>query len=292
MTDRLGFVGLGAMGRPMAKCLARAGHRPLLWARAPGAAAEILSLGADLAPDIDTLCDRSATICTMLADAAALDAVFGRRTPAFAARLSGKTLVQMGTTAPGYSKALGADIHAAGGRYVELPVSGSTGPAAAGELVAMAAGDPADIARIAPLVDPMIASLIPCGAPPKALQMKLAVNTYLTGLVGGLVEAVDFAEASDLDLDTLRQILEAGPMNNAVMRMKLPKLIDADHSPQGSVRQALNNLVMITEAGAEVGATMPVNTSLRALYEAGQAAGLADKDMVAIIEILRARRSP
>lgn len=117
----------------------------------------------------------------------------------------------MGTTAPRYSRALGAEIAGVGGHYVELPVSGSTGPAAQGALVAMAAGDPEDIARITPLMDPMVSALIPCGTVPKALPMKLAVNAYLAGLIGGLVEAVDLAEASALDLGTLQRILEAGP---------------------------------------------------------------------------------
>lgn len=291
MADRLGFVGLGDMGRPMANCLARAGLRPLLWARRPESATEILPHGAELAPDIDALCAGADVICAMLAHADALDEVFGRNRPSFGHRLAGKTLVQMGTTAPGYSQALERDVLACGGRYVELPVSGSTGPAAEGQLIAMAAGADDDIARITPLVAPMVARIIPCGTVPKALQMKLAVNTYLVGLIGGLFEAFDFAEASDLDLTTFQQILEAGPMNNDLMRMKLPKLIGAEYSPQGSIRQAVNNLRMITEAGAELGAPMAMTTVARELFEAGHSRGLAEEDMTATVKILRARRT-
>ncbi len=202
----------------------------------------------------------------------------------------------MGTTAPGYSCALGAEIAAVGGHYVELPVSGSTGPAAQGALVAMAAGDPEDIVRITPLVDPMVSALIPCGTVPKALQMKLAVNAYLAGLFGGLVEAVDLAEASALHLSTLQKILEAVPMSIDLMRMKPPKLIEGkliegEFSPQGSIRQSVNNLRMITEAGAELDAPMPVNSVLHAMFEEAKEAGLADEDMVAISTVLRGRRT-
>lgn len=221
-------------GRPITSCLARAGAQPLLWARRPASAAEILPLGAELAPDIDALCAGANIICVMLAHAQALDDVFGRNTPDFARRLAGKTLVQMGTTAPGYSQALGRDVLECGGCYEELPVSGSTGPAAEGQLIAMTAGAGDNIARIAPLVAPMVARIIPCGSVPKALQMKLAVNTCPVGLVGGLFEAFDFAEARDLDLTTFQQILEAGPMSNDLMRMKLPKLIGAEHSPRAA----------------------------------------------------------
>lgn len=80
-------------------------------------------------------------------------------------------------------------------------------------------------------------------------------------------------------------------MNNDLMRMKLPKLIEGEFSPQGSIRQSVNNLRMITEAGAELGAPMLINSALRAMFEEAKEVGLADEDMVAMSKILRARRT-
>ncbi|MRT32902.1 NAD(P)-dependent oxidoreductase, partial [Xylella fastidiosa subsp. multiplex] len=84
-------------------------------------------------------------------------------------------IVNMGTTSTDSSRQLGADIQAAGGRYVEAPVSGSRKPAEAGQLVVMLAGDPEDVAAIRTLVQPLCRDSFVCGPVPSALAMKLAV---------------------------------------------------------------------------------------------------------------------
>jgi 3-hydroxyisobutyrate dehydrogenase len=91
-------------------------------------------------------------VILMLADGAAMDSVLARGTPEIAARVAGRTVVHMGTTSPEYSRGLEADIGAAGGTYVEAPVSGSRKPAEAGELVAMLAGDPAEVDLVRPVL--------------------------------------------------------------------------------------------------------------------------------------------
>ena len=94
--------------------------------------------------------ERAPVVLAMLANGAAIDATLGRGTAGFAPLVAGRTLVHMGTTAPAYSRGLEADVRAAGGRYVEAPVSGSRGPAQAGELVAMLAGSPDAVAARPP----------------------------------------------------------------------------------------------------------------------------------------------
>ncbi|MEM8629689.1 MAG: NAD(P)-dependent oxidoreductase [Pseudomonadota bacterium] len=289
MADRLGFIGLGDMGKPMASCLAKAGMRPLLWARNPANAEAILPLGANLAPDVAGVFADCSVVILMLAHGAAIDEVLGRGTRGFDDLVRDRTVVHMGTTPPAYSRGLGADITDRGGRYIEMPVSGSSDPAAQGALVAMASGHPDHIDAVEPLVAPMVSAVIRCGEVPKATQMKLAVNTYLGGLVLGLMESVNFARACALDLGTLRGVLEAGPMSNDLMRMKLPKLIDEDYAPQGSVRQGINNMTMIADAGTDAGVTMPVSVLMRDLFTAASEMGFHDEDMIAIAKVLATR---
>lgn len=118
----------------------------------------------------------------------------------------------MGTTSTRYSQDLATDVRAAGGRYVEAPVSGSRKPAEAGELVGMVAGDPADVSAVRPLLAPMCAWIVDCGRVPDALAMKLAVNLFLITMVTSLTEAFHFAQRSGLDLDKFREVLDSGPM--------------------------------------------------------------------------------
>ena len=289
MGQRVGFIGLGDMGVPMACRLADGGLTPLVWSRRAESADPVVARGGEAASTADAVFEACDRVVLMLAHGEAMDEVLGRGTPDFARRVVGVTIIHMGTTPPGYSQALAEDVLSAGGQYAEIPVSGSTGPAATGDLVAMAAGSKEALAAAEDVVKHMCRAIVPCGEVPKALQMKLAVNTYLGGLVTGLFEAFNLARVADLDLSTFAKVLEAGPMNCDLMRMKLPKLLNEDYAPQGSIRQACNNMQMIVDEGARMGAPMPVSQVMRDLVEEAARSGWVDEDMIAMTKVLAAR---
>ncbi|WP_284300268.1 NAD(P)-dependent oxidoreductase [Homoserinibacter gongjuensis] len=136
----VGFAGIGIMGLPMATRLLDASVELAVWSRRAEACAPLVERGALLAADPDALFAACDTVVLMLRDELATDAVLGRGTPAFARRVAGRRVIVSGTNSPAYSEALAAEIHAAGGSYVEAPVSGSRVPAERGELVVMLAG--------------------------------------------------------------------------------------------------------------------------------------------------------
>lgn len=136
----VGFIGLGVMGQPMALNLARAGTKLVVWNRTPERARPLREAGATVAAGPAEVFAEADTVILMLADDRVIDEVLGRGTGRFAEMVAGRTVVHMGTTAPAYSAGLAADVRAAGGAYVEAPVSGSRGPAESGDLVVMIAG--------------------------------------------------------------------------------------------------------------------------------------------------------
>src|SRR5205814_5299949 len=170
----VGFIGLGAMGEPMALNVGKAGTPLLVWNRSPAKSAILGKAGAGVANDAAEVFARCEVVVFMLVDGAAMDTVLGRGTRAFADGVKGRTLVNMATPAPEYSKALAADVRAAGGRFVEAPVSGSRKPAEAGQLVAMVGGEPDVVESVRPLLAAMCRAVIACGAVPNGLYMKLA----------------------------------------------------------------------------------------------------------------------
>jgi 3-hydroxyisobutyrate dehydrogenase len=196
----VGFAGLGTMGTPMALRLLRAGSPLVVWNRTPGKAAPLVAAGAEQAADVGDLFRRCDVVLLMLADEPAVDAVLDHGGAGFAGRVRGRTVVHLGTTSPEFSRALAADVEGAGGGYAEAPVSGSRGPAEAGELVGLLAGRPEVVADVAPLLAPMCREVLDCGPVPNGLLMKLAVNVVLITLVTGLAEAVHFARHHDLDV--------------------------------------------------------------------------------------------
>ena len=287
----IGFLGLGIMGFPMARNLAAAGHDLLVWNRSQPSLTALATEGAQAAASPAEVLSGAPITLMMLQNGEVIDAVLGRGTAVFARNLKDRTLVHMGTTAPSYSAGLERDVLAAGGRYAEVPVSGSRLPAEEGRLIAMAAGHAETLDDIEPLLAPMAASVIRCGPCPKATQMKLAVNTFLASQMLGLVEAIHLAEAADLDTDLFRQVLWNGPMASDLMRMKLPKLLERDLTPQASVDNSLDNLNLMLGAAEEVGTDLPLVRAGRAVMAETSDAGHGPADFVASILTLEARRT-
>jgi 3-hydroxyisobutyrate dehydrogenase len=176
---KAGFIGLGTMGRPMAERLFAAGVPLVVWNRTAEKCAPLIERGAISAGSVEALFRQCGVVLVMLIDQAAVDAVLGRGTPTFAARVRDRTVVMLGTTSAAYSAALDADIRSCGGRYVEAPVSGSRIPAEQGKLVGMLAGDAAARAQVEPLLAHLCQTIVHCGVVPAALRTKLAVNHYL-----------------------------------------------------------------------------------------------------------------
>ncbi|WP_210479302.1 NAD(P)-binding domain-containing protein [Naasia sp. SYSU D00948] len=124
----IGFAGIGNMGEPMAANLLRAGADLVVWNRTAGRTAGLQALGARVATSVEELFAAAGTVILMLVDEAATDEVLRRSTPAFPELVAGRLVISTASTSPEYSRGLGADIAAAGGRYAEAPVSGSRSP--------------------------------------------------------------------------------------------------------------------------------------------------------------------
>ena len=284
-----GFLGIGTMGEPMAANLARVGVPLVVWNRTAARCEPVRAAGATVAARPAEVFDRAEVVFLMLAHGAAADAVLGRGTPRFAEYVAGHTIVHMGTTEAAYSSGLAADVHAAGGRYVEAPVSGSRVPAEAGELVAMVAGEPAAVARVRPLLAPMCRETIACGAVPGGMLMKLAVNLFLITMVTGLAESVHFAARHGLDLATFAGVLDAGPMASSVSRVKAGKLTARDFAVQASISDVLYNNRLIARAARTAGIASPLLDVCHALFGETEDLGLGGTDMAAVIRAIEER---
>ena len=283
---KVGFIGMGHMGEPMARNLLRAGIPLSVWNRTPEKCDALVDLGAERAASLQDVFDHDSMVMLMLLDSDAIDAVMGRGTPAFAPRVCGKIIVHLGTTSPEYSQALERDVVAAGGAYVEAPVSGSRGPAEQGQLVGMVAGHQDAVERILPLLQPLCARVFRCGPVPGALRMKLAANHYLIGMVTMLAETVHAARRANVDLQVLQQILDAGPMASAVSRIKLDKLVRRDFSAQAAIRDVSNITELVLAQCESGGADAPLIRECTSLYRTALAAGHGNADMTAVVHAI------
>lgn len=278
------------MGTAMAGRLLAAGFPLLVWNRTPQRAEPLLAAGARSAADLDEFFASCDVVILLLSDDAAVDAVTGRGTDRFAARVAGRIVVHMGTTEPEHSQGLETEVRAAGGRYVEAPVSGSRVPAEQGQLVALLAGRPDAVAAVAPLLAPLCREQVDCGPVPGGLLMKLAVNVFLIAQVTGLAESFAFARGRGLDLDRLAAVLGAGQMASPIMQLKTPKLIERDYAVQASISDVWKVTRLITSAARTAGLPAPLLDVCEALYAETASLGLGEADMAAVVEAIEKRR--
>jgi len=273
----------------MAMNLLRAGQQVVVWNRSTERAQPLGEAGAVIAPDVEGVFARASRVIVMLSDEHVTDRVLGRGTTRFTALVRDHLLVSTGSTSPEYSRGLAQDVEAAGGSYVEAPVSGSRVPAEAGRLVALLGGDAEAVLRARPLLEPMCQEAIHCGPVGSGLLMKLAVNLYLDTMLVGLAEAVHFAHRNELDLQTFQRAIDSGPMASDVTRVKIPKLIDRDFSVQASTADAYANTKLIAAAAERAGAGTPMLTLASRLYGESLDASEDRLDMVSVLLALEAR---
>ncbi len=285
----IGFIGLGTMGQIMALNLAKAGESLTVWNRSADRCEPLRAAGAAVAPDSAAVFSQTGTVILMLADEAAVDAVLARGTADFAARVCGHTIVHMGTVFPTYSQELDADIRAAGGRYVEAPVSGSRKPAEAGQLVAMLAGEPATVEAVRPLLAPLCHQTVPCGAVPNALLMKLATNAFLLPTIAALAEAFHLADRFGLDRQQFASVIGGGQLASPISRIKAQKLASGDFTVQAAVFDALKNNRLAIKAARAARTASPLLDLAGELYAEALALGFGQVDLVAVLRAIEAR---
>jgi 3-hydroxyisobutyrate dehydrogenase len=280
---KLGFAGLGLMGLPMASNLVRAGFPLSAYNRSRGARERLEQLGARTFGNPTEFFEACDTVILMLADDQATDEVLGRGTIEFSPRVRGKLIVNMGTHAPAWSKALEAELLAAGARFVEAPVSGSRSPAEAGKLVAMLAGDRRGIEELRPMLTHLCRETVTTGAVPSAMACKISVNLYLIASVAALAEATALARKLGLEMAVFAQVIGQGLLGSDVVRAKLPKMISRDFAAEASIWDVCKNAGLVADTAATAKIDAQVLGSARELFDSVLDSGGAKLDMAAVI---------
>ena len=228
----VGLLGCGRMGSAMARALAAGGYEVVAWNRSPGPAAELAAAigGRAVATPADVA--RAADVCvSMLADGAAVDAVYGGPDGLLAGAHPGSVFADASTVAPATLRAHAAAAAAAGAGLLDTPVSGSVGLAQSGTLTIMVGGDAADLARARPVLDTLAATVFHMGPLGTGAAMKLAVNTVIFGLNQAVAESVRLAEAAGIDRGGRVRRPRRQRRRGAVPRLQAGRLPRAGHDP-------------------------------------------------------------
>lgn len=283
--NKIGFIGLGLMGAPMALNIARAGFDLMVYNRTPGKTGMVEKAGAKAAQTSREVVNWADVVIMMLTGPEAVENILGPVIETNPEILTGKTIVNMGTNPPSYSTSLSIRLEKAGAAFVDAPVSGTRVPAEEGALLIMASGPEEAVEKLSPLFNAVGNKVVKCGAVPKAGLMKLAVNIVLSASISGLVEGAHFTNKSGLDLETFFKLILEGPLGNGIFTIKAKKMMEQDYSPQASIGTVREMLKHITDAAYEMNARIPNTMSNSELIASAVNLGLAEEDACALIKV-------
>lgn len=275
----IGFIGLGAMGVPMAGHLATAGHRVLAWNRSQVDPPE----GVEMVESPAALAGSAPVVVLMVNDARSVDEVlFGADGWASGAK-PGHLVVQMATVGPQATHALAERLTAAGLRLVDAPVSGSSQVAKAAELVVLAGADDADLAEVTPLFEAMGRRIIHAGPVGTGSALKVVVNAVLVASIAATAEALNWLAEVEPGVDA--ETASAGLERVAPLAARRVQTILSDDPPASGFRvaQVFKDLSLL---GDDIPDADGVLSAVRNLY-AGTAEGMGDRDLSAVGAYLR-----
>lgn len=270
------------MGTPMALNLSRK-FQLTVWNRTAAKCEPFRTTTAAIAESPAAVLRQSDVVFTMLFNEAAYRAVLDKD---FTDALRGKTIINTSSVSVAFSKYLDEQVRQAGGRFLEMPVSGSRVPAEQGQLVGMLAGDRDEAQRVDPLLKTITKAAVYCGEVGMGLRTKFATNLFLITMTAGLAESMNLARAQGLDVNAFGEVLDAGPMASAYSKLKVAKMIAEDWSPQAAIADCYNLTELVQDAAGEVGAQTPLMTVCNTLYRDAVARGFGGDDMIAIHQVM------
>ena len=282
----VGFLGLGTMGKAMAANLVKAGHTVTVWNRSPGPAAELATLGANVATSPAGAFKGDAVI-SMLADDASTNAVITDDLLATAPK--GIVHVNMATISVAAAKSLSERHKARGLHYVAAPVFGRAEVAAAGKLNIVAGGSDADIARAQPLFDAMGQKTWRAGADPThANLVKITGNFMLAASIEMLSEAFALAEKGGVDPKIFAEIMTSTLFAAPAFKIYSDLINSRRFEPAGfKLPLGLKDVGLALEAGHASQTPLPLASLVRDHMLEAMAAGHANKDWSALSTVVR-----
>ena len=280
MKPSISILGLGTMGRPMARNLIDAGYPVRGWNRS--ILPENMTAGIQLCQDLEEAA-RADVCLLMLLDSIAVNAVLEQLTPHLSAD---RIILDMGSSDPAQSIKIAHRLAAESIGWVDAPVSGGPEGAAQGTLAIMAGGTPNDFSRVKPILDTLGGNVVHVGGPGLGHTVKV-INQLIVGLtIETVAEALTLAEKSGVDPRMVQQALIGGFADSKILQLHGSRMIERSYVPGGKATIQLKDLKLAKALAAEAATELPHLASTMGLYEKLIAQGDGDLDHSAIHKLL------
>jgi len=289
MTERVGYIGLGLMGRPVALNLLRAGYSVAVYARRESAALPLVAAGATAYASPQALAAACDIIFINVSDSPDVEAVvLGEQGVIHGAR-AGCVVVDMSTISPSVSRSIADKLSSKGIDMLDAPVSGGTVGAKAGSLSVMVGGKVDVFKRLLPLFDVIGENITHVGSHGAGQVAKACNQLIVAQMMAAIGEAFVLAEASGVDPGKVREALMGGFAGSRILEVHGQRMLDSDFEPGFKARLHQKDLRIVREAAAEIGLSLPgtemVSEYIDALVDGGQ----GELDSAALVTVLAQR---
>ena len=283
-------LGLGRMGTPMARNLLTAGFPVVVWNREPEAVAALVAAGATAAPSPAGAGAAADIIVTMLADGDATADVVAGPDGMLGAVRPGAVWVQMATIGIDWTDHFVPVAAAHGVAFVDAPVSGSDGPARAGELIVLASGPPHLQKRLQPVFDAVGRTTLWLGPAGHGTRLKVALNNWLAAQVEGMAETIALTSTMGLDARLFVDAIADGPLGSPYAVAKGRAMIAGHFEPGFALRLAFKDVGLALEAAHHHGLELPMTEAIAQRWHEAMP-DHADDDVESVIAVATTRRS-
>lgn len=285
--DAVGFVGLGAMGRPMAHRLLQNGYSLTVYDVVAGAVEPLRGAGATAVTSPEAVAEASDVVVTMLPDSPDVQAAVLGPEGVLAGLRPGAVLIEMSTISPTVTRQVAGAVADAGCRMLDAPVGRTSRHAEEGDLLIMVGGETSLLEEVRPILECFGHDIVHCGPPGSGETMKLVNNLLTSSIVAANAEALVLGVAAGLELETVLSVLRSTAASNTHLRSTYAeKALRRDFTPGFATRLAIKDVRLALELAS--GLRLPVGVGAAALQLLAQAAALGHEtdDYTSVMTVL------
>ena len=286
LTDRIGFIGLGIMGRRMARNLMKAGFTLTVWNRSQPGIDELVKEGAAKGSGPDDVARRSDVVITIVGDSPDVEEVALGPEGITEGAHPGLVHVDMTTMSPAVTRRIAGRLGEAGIEMLDAPVSGGQQGATDGTLSIMVGGPERTLERCRPVLETMGRKIVQCGPSGAGQTVKLCnqIAVALTNL--GMCEALVFAARSGIDPRVMIEAVNAGAGTSWQMENLAPRIVERDFRPGFKVAHQGKDLRLALEAAENVASPLPGTELVQQMFAALETDGLGEEGTQALVKAL------
>ena len=280
---RIGFIGLGIMGKPMCKNLLKAGYDVVCFDMVKAAMDDVVSVGGKAAASVAEVAKQCSQIVTMLPNSPHVEAVALGQGGILENAASGTLVIDMSSIAALASRTIHDGLEKKGIRMIDAPVSGGEPKAINGTLSVMVGGAQKDFDEALPIMEKMAGSVIRVGEIGAGNAVKLANQIIAAVNMAGLSEAMTMIMRIGVDPELAYKPIRGGAAGSTMMELKMPMILDRDIKPGFKINLHIKDMANVMETGHGIGAPLPLSSCIMEMMQALRVDGMGDADNGALI---------